>query len=122
MRAMYVIVPLLALLSGCSQSVRAEPLRRDQAQLDTTIRTLVVRYVWDQVDEPLDDAPREVFVSHYMDVDVVDGPDKGSAMTLPFDVRYAGRPVPKVGERLTAAPADFVPRNPVKQLGMPTRP
>jgi hypothetical protein len=112
MRPLLALTALaLAVLAGCGPAARMPPMARTAAQADTQIRTLRVVAVFDQVEKPLDDG-RDIFVSHYLDVDVVAGPDVGASLTLPFDERYAGRPVPRPGDTITAAPADLVPRAP----------
>jgi hypothetical protein len=54
-------------------------------------------------------------VSHYVEVDIVSGKEKGTRMTLPYDEWNVGEAPPSKGTILMMAPADWVKRNPKSQ-------
>lgn len=100
----------LVLLTGCS-SARVSPIDRGQALRDRTPREVKVVKVWDQVNDRLD-GPTDPQISHYIEVDVLDGPEAGKPMTLPYDRWNTGKEPPSRGDRLVVAPMDWVSRDP----------
>jgi hypothetical protein len=107
-----LIAVLLGLaLIGCASKPRVPATPYEEAGRDRTKREVVVVKVWDMVDQPLA-TDRHVFVSHYIEVDVVGGPDRGKRMTLPYDsYRHGNKPPPGPGTRLVVAPSDWVARD-----------
>ncbi len=104
---------VLVVLAACNDA-RVPPTARAAALHDRTVREVRVVKVWDQVSDRLD-ADGDPHVSHYIEVDVVSGPDAGKQFTLPFDTWNVGKPPPAVGAVLVMAPADWVQRDPRSQ-------
>lgn len=100
----------LILLAGCNSS-RVPPIGRGEALRDRIPREVRVVKVWDQVDDRLD-GPTDPQISHYIEVDVLDGPEVGKPMTLPYDRWNTGKEPPSRGDRLVMAPSDWVTRDP----------
>lgn len=99
----------ILLISGCGGiRTRSQPISRSQALAMTEVVELRVVKVWDVVADSFDH-DREPQVSHYIDVDVLSGPQGGGQWTLPYDEWNAGRP-PVAGATVTLAPADWVRR------------
>jgi hypothetical protein len=109
MRSLVLLV-VLAALSSCG-GPRVDPTSRTQALSDREPREMRVVKVWDQVAEGMD-LDRDENVSHLIEVEVTDGPEKGRAMTLPYDEWNVGKRPPRAGDRVLIAPADWVKRSP----------
>lgn len=100
-------------LVACSEP-RVPPIPRGDALADRVIREVTVIKVWDQSTDRLGDAG-DPHISHYIEVDVVSGAEKGTRMTLPYDEWNVGQAPPAKGRTLLIAPADWVQRSPTSQ-------
>lgn len=109
-RLLPLALPVLLLLTACS-SARVPPISRGEAQRDHIPREVRVVKVWDQVSNRLD-GPVDPQISYYIEVDVLDGPEAGKPMTLPYDRWNTGKEPPSKGDRLMMSPADWVLRDP----------
>ncbi len=115
MRPMPVLVLLAtALLSGCAREEPVTLLSHDQAMQDDRPRQVHVLRITDQVEDGSGDN-RDVDVSHWVKVRVLDGPGQGTLLLLPYDDWNVGRPPPRAGTDLVVAPADWVRRAPDSQ-------
>ncbi len=100
-------------LSGCDEP-RVPPLARNEALSDHTVREVTIVKVWDQTGNRMNSGG-DPHVSHFVEVDIVSGAEKGTRMTLPFDEWNVGQAPPNKGTTLLIAPADWVKRNPKSQ-------
>ena len=100
-----LLLPALALVA-CHGEPRVPPTAYDVAKADTAIRALRIIKIWDMAIEPLEE--RHLFISHFVEVEVEEGPDRGAQLTLPYDDRARRGPPPKVGSRVVVAPATWV--------------
>lgn len=110
-----LIVSLVVLsgLTGCNDP-RVPPLPRNEAINDRTVREVKIIKIWDQSEGRMDNAG-DPHISHYIEVDVVSGDEKGTKLTLPYDEWNVGEAPPAKGTTLLVAPADWVKRNPKSQ-------
>ena len=99
---------LLVILGGCREA-RAEPITRSAALHDRAVREVRVHKVWDQVDNRLVDSG-DPQVSHYIEVDILSGPNAGHPATFPYDRWNTGTMPPVAGDRVLMTPADWVAR------------
>jgi hypothetical protein len=113
--------PLAALaycaLAGCEPQERPTVIDRPHALDDPVPRRMHIIKVYDQVYDATD-APRDINVSHEIKVRVLDGPGEGKLWLLPYDEWNVGRPPPKAGLDVVAAPSDWVRRDP-NSTGVP---
>lgn len=100
-------------LTGCDDP-RVPPLPRNEALSDRTVREVKIVKIWDQSGNRMDNAG-DPHVSHYIEVDVISGDEKGTKLTLPYDEWNVGEAPPSKGTTLLVAPADWVKRNPKSQ-------
>lgn len=104
---------VLAGLAGCDDP-RVPPLARNEAINDRTPREVKIIKIWDQTDSRMNNGG-DPHVSHYIEVDILSGDEKGTPMTLPYDEWNVGEAPPAKGTTLMIAPADWVKRNPKSQ-------
>ncbi len=121
-RARALVVAALAglaycALAGCEQPERPTVIDRPHALDDPVPRRMHVIKVYDQVYDATD-APRDINVSHQIKVRLLDGPDQGKLWLLPYDEWNVGKPPPKPGTDVVAAPSDWVRRDP-NSTGVP---
>ncbi len=105
---------LLTLVAGCNDS-RVPPTPRASALQDKEVREVKVVKVWDQGTDRLDAGGGDPHISHYIEVDVLTGSDKGKALTLPYDEWNVGKAPPVAGQTVMVAPMDWVRRDPNSQ-------
>lgn len=104
---------VLAGLTGCDDP-RVPPIARNEAISDRTPREVKIIKIWDQTGSRMGSGG-DPHVSHYIEVDIVSGDEKGTPMTLPYDEWNVGEAPPAKGTTLMIAPADWVKRNPKSQ-------
>ncbi len=105
------------ILTACGPAPRVKPTTWEAAGADRTVRELLVVKVWDMVNEPLGDH-RNMYVSHYVEVDVLNGPDKGRQLTLPYDsFRHGNKPPPSPGSKVVVSPSEWVSVDPRFKAG-----
>ncbi|MBA2480401.1 MAG: hypothetical protein H0V44_07045 [Planctomycetes bacterium] len=100
---------IILLLAACG-GPRVKPISRSAALSDPQPREMRVVKVWDQVTEGMD-LDRDENISHLIEVEITDGPEKGTVMTLPYDEWNVGQRPPRAGDRVVLAPADWVKRS-----------
>jgi hypothetical protein len=66
------------------------------------------------------DLDRDENVSHIIEVEVLDGPDQGKVLALPYDEWNVGHRPPRAGERVVVSPSDWVRRDPASH-GRPAK-
>jgi hypothetical protein len=106
-------IVIAAALTSCDDP-RVPPIPRSEALGDRTVREVKVIKVWDQTGNRMNNSG-DPHVSHFVEVDIVSGDEKGTRMTLPFDEWNVGEAPPSKGTILMIAPADWVKRNPKSQ-------
>lgn len=109
-----VLLGSLAVLTGCNES-RVPPTSRGEALQDNEVREVKVIKVWDQGEDRLDSGDGDPHISHYIEVDVLSGKDKGKSLTLPYDEWNVGKAPPATGSTVMVAPMDWVRRDPNSQ-------
>ncbi len=115
--AAFSVLLVAVVLTGCGPEPRVKPTTWETAGADRTVRELLVVKVWDMVNEPLGDH-RNMYVSHYVEVDVLSGPDKGRQLTLPYDsFRHSNKPPPEAGTKVVVSPSDWVSVDPRFKAG-----
>jgi hypothetical protein len=107
--ALLLLVPLLCGLTACNEPRVPATSRSDSLTNRTPLAVEVVK-VWNQATNRVE-GDNDPHVSHYIEVDVVDGPQAGTKLTLPYDAWNVGKEPPERGTRLVIAPADWVQRN-----------
>ncbi len=103
------MVAALAALTACG-GPRETPMTRAQAMAATTPRVFKVIKVYDRVEDAIQAPDHDLGVSHYIEVDPLDG--IGGRLLLPFDTWNTGKVPPEAGARVVLAPADWVRRDP----------
>lgn len=100
-------------LAACNEP-RVPPTARGEALSDRGVREVTVVKVWDQSSDRIDGGG-DPHISHYIEVDIVSGPDKGTKLTLPYDEWNVGKLPPVKGTTLLMTPADWVQLSPSSQ-------
>ena len=112
------LAALALLLGGCGQGRPEHTVwTRAQAEHDERAMRLKVVKTFDNAEN---DYTTEPFVWWVVDVEVLDGPADliGTTLTLPYDDRIVGEPVPTPGTVVVTSPAAWVHRNSKGKVGV----
>lgn len=99
---------LLLLLAACAAAPRAQPLAWQQALRDRTPREILVRRVWDDVVDRLEEAPHDGRVTHWVEVEILDDGRAPVYAVWPFDSLAVRRLPPRPGTTLIVAPCEWL--------------
>ncbi len=112
------LAALALLLSGCGQG-RPQNTVWTRAEAEHDQRAMRLKVV-KSFDNAANDFTTEPFVWYVVDVEVLDGPADliGTVLSLPYDDRIVGEPVPKTGTVLVTSPAAWVRRNSKGKVGV----
>ena len=116
--SLVALAALALLLGGCGQDRPQNTVwTRAEAEHDQRAMRLKVVKTFDNASG---DFSPEPFVWWVVDVEVVDGPADliGTTLTLPYDDRIVGEPVPKPGTVVVTSPAAWVHRNSKGKVGV----
>jgi hypothetical protein len=112
MRFLCFLLAVLSLgLGACRSGTEAPPMSPQAAAQDRTPRRVRITRVHDQMESRVV-SKVDAMVTHYVEVVVVSGPDRGKPLALPYDEVNVGRAPPAVDSEVVMAPADWVRRDP----------
>lgn len=116
--ALALVASAALLLPGCGGDRPQGPVMgRAEAEHDQRAMRLKVLKTYDNA---ASDFSQDPYVWYVVDVEVLDGPPDliGKTLSLPYDDRIVGTPVPTVGTVVVCTPADWVRRSSKGKVGV----